>query len=174
MKKIVAIIIKILYRFFNYKFYCFLKSRFLILYSLWIENEFKSCGKDCFIKPLNVLRGAENITVGNLVNIGSECILETYNISNNEDLKPCLFIDDKTSIGDYGHITCTNNVIIGKNVLMGRRVLITDNSHGKSERSLLTLPPSTRPLYSKGAVIIEDNVWIGDQVCIMPGVTIGQ
>ena len=34
-------------------------------------------------------------------------------------------------------------------------------------------PPSKRKLTSKGAIIIEDNVWIGDKVTILSGVTIG-
>ena len=29
-------------------------------------------------------------------------------------------------------------------------------------------------MYSKGPVIIEENVWIGDKVTILPGVTVGQ
>jgi acetyltransferase-like isoleucine patch superfamily enzyme len=39
---------------------------------------------------------------------------------------------------------------------------------------MLELPPMSRPLVSKGAVIIKDNVWIGEGVAIMPGVTIGE
>lgn len=31
-----------------------------------------------------------------------------------------------------------------------------------------------RPLFSKGEVIIEDNVWIGEGVAVMPNVTIGK
>ena len=31
-----------------------------------------------------------------------------------------------------------------------------------------------RPLISKGCVVIEDNVWLGDNVCVLPGVTIGK
>lgn len=173
MKKTIIVIIKILHKIFNYKLYTFLKRQYLILYSIWIGNEFKDCGKNCFIQPLLRLKGGENIFIGNRVNIGYNCILETYTIDKNS-LEPKIIIGDKTCIGDYGHITCINKIIIGKNVLMGRRVLITDNSHGKSDRTLLDLPPTSRPLYSKGMVIIEDNVWIGDQVCIMPGVIIGQ
>lgn len=74
---------------------------------------------------------------------------------------------------DHGHISCVNKVVIGNNVRMGKKVFITDNAHGASERSLLDIRPNLRPLYSKGPVIIEDNVWIGEMVCIMPGVTIG-
>jgi acetyltransferase-like isoleucine patch superfamily enzyme len=32
----------------------------------------------------------------------------------------------------------------------------------------------SRPLYSKGEVVIEDDVWIGEMACIMPGVRIGR
>ncbi len=173
MKKIIIIIIKNLHKIFNYRFFFFLKKQYFILYSIWIENEFKNYGRNCFIQPLRGLKGAKNITIGSRVNIGYHCILETYTIDKNS-FEPKIIIGDKTCIGDYGHITCINKIIIGKNVLMGRRVLITDNSHGKSDKSLLITPPTSRPLYSKGFVVIEDNVWIGDQVCIMPGVTIGQ
>lgn len=34
------------------------------------------------------------------------------------------------------------------------------------------MAPNQRPLYSKGAVHIGNNVWIGQNACIMPGVTI--
>ena len=34
--------------------------------------------------------------------------------------------------------------------------------------------PLEREVYSKGPVIIEKNVWIGDKVTILPGVTVGQ
>ena len=53
-------------------------------------------------------------------------------------------------------------------------VLITDNSHGTSNMSDLILCPRVRHLASKGPVIIEDNVWIGERAIIMPGVHIGE
>ena len=37
----------------------------------------------------------------------------------------------------------------------------------------MNISPYCRPLISKGPVIIEDNVWIGEKVSIMPGVHIG-
>ena len=35
------------------------------------------------------------------------------------------------------------------------------------------MAPNSRPLYSKGPVIIDDNVWIGEGAMIMPGVHVG-
>jgi acetyltransferase-like isoleucine patch superfamily enzyme len=36
------------------------------------------------------------------------------------------------------------------------------------------MAPNYRELFSKGAVYIGKNVWIGDKASIMPGVTIGE
>lgn len=32
----------------------------------------------------------------------------------------------------------------------------------------------TIPIYSKGAIVIGDNVWIGEKAAILAGVTIGE
>ena len=54
-------------------------------------------------------------------------------------------------------------------------VMITDNSHGHTDNiSELKINPIDRPLVSKGPVVIEENVWIGEKVSIMPNVTIGR
>ena len=65
-------------------------------------------------------------------------------------------------------------MIIGNNVLMGRKIFITDNNHGGSDRGNLDIPPSLRQLYSNGPVIIEDNVWIGEKVSILSNLHIGK
>lgn len=95
-------------------------------------------------------------------------------ISNYKDqhFSPRLIIGDNVTINAYCHIACINKIQIGNNVLIGGNVLITDHSHGKLERT--DIPFNKRELLSKGSVIIEDNVWIGEHACIMPGVTIGE
>lgn len=173
MKKIITIIIKFVHKFIHNKLYNKIKIHFYSLYTLWIQNEFKECGNDCFIMPFKVLKGANNILLGNRVSIGSNCVFETYSNYLDQQFYPSITIGSNSNIGDYTHITCINKITIGNNVLMGRRIFITDNAHGASIKELLDMRPIIRPLYSKGPVIIEDNVWIGEMVCIMPGVTIG-
>ena len=51
--------------------------------------------------------------------------------------------------------------------------IITDNFHGSNTLAELVIPADERKLYSKGPVIIGNNVWTGRNVCIMPGITIG-
>ena len=36
------------------------------------------------------------------------------------------------------------------------------------------IPPGDRCLVSKGSTVIEDNVWLGDNVSILPGVHVGK
>ncbi|NCD70759.1 DapH/DapD/GlmU-related protein [Mucilaginibacter agri] len=78
-------------------------------------------------------------------------------------------------MNDYVHITAGNNVTIGDNVLIASRVYISDTSHGRYGPDEYNSPfdiPVARLLFFKH-VIIEDNVWLGEGVCVLPGVTIG-
>jgi acetyltransferase-like isoleucine patch superfamily enzyme len=60
------------------------------------------------------------------------------------------------------------------NLRTGPGVLISDNSHGYiRDRDELELHPNDRLLYSKGPVIIGNNIWIGETSAILPGDTVG-
>jgi len=87
---------------------------------------------------------------------------------------PRLQIGDGVSMEYDCHIGCVNEVRIGARVLMASRVYISDHAHGGTDGEDLMLPPNVRPVISKGPVIIEDEVWIGEGVAVMPGVRIGR
>ncbi len=107
--------------------------------------------------------------------LASHCILTAWDsdLAGNK-FTPQITIGNNCNFGSYTHITAINSITIGDNVLTGRFVLITDNSHGKSTIEENDIHPAHRQFYSKGPVTIEDNVWIGDKVSIMPNVCIGQ
>lgn len=86
---------------------------------------------------------------------------------------PQIKIGDNCHFGAYNHITAINRIRIGDNCLTGKWVTITDNSHGTTDGDSLHIEPIRRPLFSKGPVIIGNDVWIGDKATILPGVTIG-
>ena len=97
--------------------------------------------------------------------------IECINKWKNDSFSPILKIGHNVCLGFRCHIGCINYISIGDNVLVGSNVLITDHSHGKSEECELS--PNDRKLYSKGPVVIENDVWIGDNVCILPDTKIG-
>lgn len=119
------------------------------------------------------LRGKRYIKISKGFTTGVGCRLEANNITN----KKTLIIGENFQMNDYVHITAMVNVKIGNNVLIASKVYISDCSHGSysgdaNDSSPLSIPKD-RPLIFK-SVLIEDNVWIGEFVSILPGVTIGK
>ena len=88
--------------------------------------------------------------------------------------EPEIKIGNGCHIGAYAHLTATRGITIGDNLLTGTNIIITDNAHGVTDTiEALQCAPSSRPLLSKGEVIIGNNVWLANNVCILPGVKIG-
>lgn len=108
------------------------------------------------------------------VTMGRGLVIEVYDKYQEQRFTPSVVIGDYVNIGDYSHLSCVNGITINNNVRMGRKVFITDNAHGASDRSQLDIRPNIRQIVSKGPVVIEENAWIGEMACIMPGVTIGR
>lgn len=150
-------------------------SVLILLYSGCKASKFRSFGEKSKIKPyLRMLVGGKYIEIGSNCLIGNNVQLTAYDCYGNQRFNPIIQIGNNSVIGDGSHLTCINRIIVGNNVLTGRNILITDNSHGRFEAEELTFPPLKRPLFSSGEVVICDNVWIGEKASIMPNVTIGE
>lgn len=119
------------------------------------------------------IRGKKFISIGRGFTSGVGCRLEAYPTGTDK----VLFIFENVQINDYVHITAMENVTIGNNVLMASRIYISDCSHGSyagdENDSCPKSIPKERPLFSS-PVIIQDNVWLGESVSVLPGVTIGK
>ncbi len=111
---------------------------------------------------------------GSRLTTGVGCRLEAY-IGNKPDEVKLVF-GNNVQINDYVHMVAMDKITIGDNVLMASHVFISDNSHGSykgdGRDSDPNLPPTERE-YVTAPVYIGKNVWIGECVCIMPGVNIG-
>lgn len=155
--------------------FIYLKSYFV---AGFYSSQFKFFGNNVRIKSmLNQAEGLSCISIGNDVVIGKQVRLTAWrshlSITGKQVFNPEIILGNNCSIGDGGHITAINKIILNDNVRLGPHVLITDNSHGEFKENLLCVAPNKRPLCSKGPVIIGTNVWVGEKVSIMPGVTIG-
>ena len=118
------------------------------------------------------IRGKSSITWGRGFTTGVGVRMDAFTM----DDKKVIIIGDRVQINDYVHIGAIEHISIGNDVLIASRVFISDHNHGhyneKDEQSSPDVPPAKRSLIS-AAVIIEDRVWIGENVSIMPGVKIG-
>lgn len=117
--------------------------------------------------------GLENVTIGDNFKSGERLKTRTFSEWGNKKYSPVLKIGDNVSLESDCHISAVNRVEIGDNVLMASFVYISDHSHGEVADGETNIPPLERPLYSKGPIIIGNNVWIGEKVCILPNVRIG-
>ncbi|WP_316674366.1 DapH/DapD/GlmU-related protein [uncultured Tolumonas sp.] len=126
----------------------------------------------CFYPKIKIIRfpfffrGSNHIFIGEDSSLGVGCRIESY-------LGGTVSIGKNVQINDYLHIGCTNSVIIEDNCLLASKVFITDHNHGSTSNHDILLQPKLRGL-SSAPVKINTNVWIGENVSILPGVVIGE
>ena len=145
------------------------------LYSYWISQFLGKVGENTeFGRPLTIQGGGQKrIKVGSNTHIGHHAVLGCWVQYGANNFAPEIIIGNDCSIGEYCHITAINRITIGDGLLTGRFVYIGDNAHGGLSMEEAVIPPTQRPLKSKGEIVIGRNVWIGDKVSILGGVTIG-
>ncbi len=114
------------------------------------------------------------LEIGTDINCDQRLRLDAYDSYLGYKYCPVIRIGNNVSLQKDCHIGAINKIVIGNNVLLASKVYISDHSHGEITLETLKLPPAKRPLFSKGPVIIEDNVWLGEGVVVLPGVTIGE
>ena len=92
---------------------------------------------------------------------------------------PQLIIGNNVQINDYVHLSCANSLIIGDNVLIASKVYISDLNHGNYsfskdfEHSNPEEIAKERRIFTKPVKICE-NVWLGENVSVLPGTVIGK
>lgn len=148
-----------------------------VIRSLWLNPLFGSCDKTVRFGTIGMLNSPDRIYIGKRTCFGDFVFLTAWCYYCSEfkiqTFSPVLIIGDNCNFGAFNHITCSNKIIIGNNVLTGKFVTISDNNHGEFVESQVDLAPIKRPITSKGEVIIGNNVWIGDKATILSGVHIG-
>ena len=121
------------------------------------------------------IRNAKQIRLGKNFTTGFGCRLEAHPLKGENGY--CIEIGEDVQINDYVHIVAGEKVSIGNNVLLASKIFITDLNHGSYGLNNIHDSPESIPArrtLSSSPVTIEDNVWIGEFVSVLPGVTIGK
>lgn len=138
------------------------------------KKKLKAIGTNSRIMSPYTIYNHNYISIGNNFSSLKNTRLEAFDNYYGAVFSPQIRIGDNVSMNSDCHIGCIKEVLIGNNVLIASRVYISDHTHGNVDGTDIGIPPYLRPLSSKGSVVIENNVWIGEGVCILPGVTIGE
>lgn len=170
MKEILSIFGKIVHKYFSWLIVCFDKTYRAISIGYYTDG-LKVKGKGLSIDyPVDHLIGRKYISIGDYTTINKRATITAWDKLG----VPEIVIGSYVAIGEDCHITCANKIHIGDGSQFGKRVTVTDNSHGAFCFEDLQQRPIRRKVISKGPVYIGKNVWLGDKVTICPGVTIGE
>lgn len=120
------------------------------------------------------IRNSKNIKIGKGFTTGRMCRLEVAPDAAKGN-KICMEIGENVRLNELVHIAALECVKIGNNSAIGAKSFISDLNHGnfaEGEIFDINQPHAQREIFAK-PVIIGNNVWIGESVCILPGVNIG-
>ncbi len=126
-------------------------------------------GQDSILSRADQILSPQHIFIGERVGIAHGARLDAIREYGGRPYAGEIYIGDNTSIQPYAHIAAAATLRIGCNVLTGSRIFITDHDHQFAD---LDLPVAYQPL-AVAPVRVEDFVWLGENVVILKGVTIG-
>lgn len=134
---------------------------FEIIASAWTTFKFRFI-KRCIGKNTVVRRKTEIINYGN-VKIGDNCIIQDF-VYIRAGAHGKVIIKNGCSINSFSRFFGHGGIEVGENSQFGPGVTVTTTEHDYREENL-------REIFKK--VTIGERVWIGANVTILPGVTIG-
>lgn len=155
-------------------FYCFWRRWQDIAANVNFANSALFIGTGSQVRHPFYLHNPQHIKIGENFYAGPGLRLEAWDDYFGHKYKPEIVIGNNVVINFNVHIGAIKKIIIEDDVLIGSNVLITDHSHGRLTVDELDIPAVKRSLFSKGPVVIERNVWIGEGVCILAGVHVGR
>jgi len=78
-------------------------------------------------------------------------------------------IGDNSAIGVRANLS--GRITIGRDVMMGKDVAMLTLNHNFNR---IDIPMNQQGFREERPIIINDDVWIGDRVFILPGITVGK
>jgi acetyltransferase-like isoleucine patch superfamily enzyme len=137
-------------------------------FSVLVASAFASFGRKTVLMVPIRLAGEDRIALGTGVFIGAGSWLQT--LPNGSDRSVAISIGHRTSIAGTCVISAVRSVLIEDDVLLARNVYISDHIHKYSD---IGVPIRAQGLDKIASVVIKRGAWLGQNVVVCPGVTIG-
>ena len=130
-----------------------------------------TCGKNVKFEDYAEIQGLckDGLFFGDYVTISRGVMIRPSSYYGG-DLGAGLIIGEHSSIGPYGYIGCSGKITIGKNVMFGPKCNLFAENHNFSDTETSI---KSQGVSQKG-ITVEDDCWIGGNVTILDGVTIGR
>jgi acetyltransferase-like isoleucine patch superfamily enzyme len=130
-----------------------------------------TCGKNVKFEDFSEIHGlcSDGLVFGDYVTISRGVMIRPSSYYGN-DLGKGLVMGEHSSIGPYGYVGCSGMITIGKNVMFGPKCSLFAENHNFSD---IEKNIKSQGVNQKG-ITVEDDCWIGSNVVILDGVTIGK
>lgn len=130
-----------------------------------------SCGQYVKFEDYSEIHGlcSNGLIFGDFVTIGRETMIRPSSYYG-VDLGKGLSIGNHSSIGPFGYVGCSGMITIGENVMIGPKCSLFAENHIFDDKNATI---KSQGVAQKG-IVIEDDCWIGSNVIILDGVTVGK
>ena len=131
---------------------------------MWLKSRLNRLGASPSFSTGIALRGAENISIGDKFSAGRNCAFYA-------DGGGVLSIGSRVAINESVHLNAAikGRIEIGDDVLIGPGVVFRASSHiYSSERFPIRLQG-----HQPGSITVGNDVWIGANAILLPGVVVG-
>jgi acetyltransferase-like isoleucine patch superfamily enzyme len=134
------------------------------LFTRIARSGFAAVGAGSIIRPPIRVWNPDRIHIGANVTIAQGSWLVAVNADATVE------VGDGCGFSGETVLSAAERVTIGRKVLFGRNVHVADHSHGYA---LDGGPVIDQPLVDIAPVKIDDGAWLGQNVVVLPGTTIG-
>jgi acetyltransferase-like isoleucine patch superfamily enzyme len=138
-------------------------------FSLLISGAFAHFGRRTVLMHPVRLGGEDRISIGDGVYIGAGSWLQTLPDGSNNSV--AIGIGDGVSIAGACVISAVRSVRLEEEVLLARNVYISDHIHRYTDTEKSILRQGVDKIQP---VLIRRGAWLGQNVVVCPGVTIGR
>jgi len=140
------------------------------LFTVLMKSQFREIGVGTRIEP--PFRGGklEQVSLGEHVIINRDCWIQVFADGTNSGSGE-LVIKSHSAIGMGATISAALRVTIGEYVLFARNVYVSDHGHAYLH---INDPIMRQGITCPMPVSIGDRSWLGQNVCVLPGASIGK
>ena len=140
------------------------------LFTILISRSLNRCGKGARVCPPFRFSKLDCLSIGDGAIVHRDCWFNAVS-ENGGTVPPSIIIHRDAQIGQGTSIAAASRVEIGECVLMARNVCIMDHGHAFED---VSTPIMYQGITQARPVHIGDRTWLGQNVFVLPGVTIGR
>jgi acetyltransferase-like isoleucine patch superfamily enzyme len=139
-------------------------------FSVLAGGAFAEFGSGSVVQLPVRLSGEHRMSIGADVFVGAGAWLQVLDIGDSAD-DIALQIGDRAAFAGGCVVSVARSLTIGADVAMARNCYVADHTHAYTDSDTSI---SDQGLTDINPVVIEDGVWLGENVVVLPGVTIGR